>query len=40
MTAPLTQTSAPVKMAMIAPVTQASAPGGDGMIQLVLPKGL
>ncbi|MDO8903612.1 heme-binding protein [Hydrogenophaga sp.] len=40
MTAPVTQTAAPVKMAMTAPVTQADAPGGGKLIQFVLPKGV
>lgn len=39
MTAPVTQTAAPVKLAMTAPVTQAAAPGGF-MVQFVLPKGV
>ena len=38
MTAPVTQTAAPVKMAMTAPVTQAAVPGGGQLIQFVLPK--
>ncbi len=38
MTAPVTQTAAPMKMAMTAPVTQAAAPGGGQLIQFVLPK--
>jgi len=37
MTAPVTQTVAPVKMAMTAPVTQSAAPGGF-LVQFVLPK--
>lgn len=37
MTAPVTQTAAPVKMAMTAPVTQAAAPGGGQRVQFVLP---
>lgn len=40
MTAPVTQTAAPVKMDMTAPVTQADAPGGGKLIQFVLPKGV
>lgn len=40
MTAPVTQTAAPVKMAMTAPVTQADAPGGGKLVQFVLPKGV
>lgn len=40
MTAPVTQTAAPVKMDMTAPVTQAAAPGGGQLIQFVLPKGV
>lgn len=41
MSAPATQTAAPVKMAMTAPVTQqTSVPSGGGLIQLVLPKGM
>ena len=40
MTAPVTQTAAPVKMAMTAPVTQATAPGGGQLIQFVLPRGV
>lgn len=39
MTAPVTQTSAPVKMEMTAPVTQAAVPGGM-RVQFVLPKGV
>lgn len=39
MTAPVTQTAAPVRMDMTAPVTQAAVP--DGMrVQFVLPKGV
>lgn len=38
MTAPVTQTPAPVKLAMTAPVTQAAAPGGF-LVQFVLPRG-
>jgi hypothetical protein len=37
MTAPVTQTAAPVKMAMTAPVTQTAAPGGY-LVQFVLPR--
>jgi hypothetical protein len=37
MTAPVTQTAAPVRMEMTAPVTQASVPGGM-LVQFVLPK--
>jgi len=40
MTAPVTETVAPVKMAMTAPVTQADAPGGGKLVQFVLPKGV
>lgn len=40
MTAPVTQTAAPVKMAMTAPVTQADAPGGGKLVQFVLPQGV
>jgi hypothetical protein len=36
MTAPVTQTAAPVKLEMTAPVTQAAAPGGYA-VQFVLP---
>ena len=39
MTAPVTQTAAPVKMEMTAPVTQSAAPGGF-LVQFVLPKGV
>ncbi len=39
MTAPVTQSPAPVKMAMTAPVTQAAAPGGY-VVQFVLPRGI
>ena len=39
MTAPVTQTAAPVKMAMTAPVTQAAVPDGV-RVQFVLPKGV
>ena len=39
MTAPVTQSAAPVKMAMTAPVTQTTAPGGY-LVQFVLPKGV
>lgn len=39
MTAPVTQTAAPVRMDMTAPVTQAAAPGGM-RVQFVLPKGI
>ena len=38
MTAPVTQTAAPLKMAMTAPVTQAAAAGGGQLVQFVLPK--
>jgi hypothetical protein len=37
MTAPVTQTAAPMKMEMTAPVTQTAAPGGY-IVQFVLPK--
>ena len=37
MTAPVTQTAAPVKMEMTAPVTQAAVPGGM-LVQFVLPR--
>lgn len=39
MTAPVTQTVAPVRMAMTAPVTQAAVAGGM-RVQFVLPKGV
>jgi hypothetical protein len=39
MTAPVTQTAAPVKLEMTAPVTQTAAPGGY-LVQFVLPKGV
>ncbi len=39
MTAPVTQTAAPVRLEMTAPVTQAPAPGGH-VVQFVLPRGL
>ncbi|MBK9572449.1 MAG: heme-binding protein [Rhodoferax sp.] len=39
MTAPVTQTAAPVKMEMTAPVTQSATAGGF-MVQFVLPKGV
>lgn len=39
MTAPVTQTAAPVRMDMTAPVTQALVPGGV-RVQFVLPKGV
>ena len=39
MTAPVTQTTAPVKMEMTAPVTQAAVPGGM-RVQFVLPAGV
>lgn len=39
MTAPVTQTAAPIKLAMTAPVTQSAAPGGY-LVQFVLPKGV
>jgi hypothetical protein len=39
MTAPVTQTAAPVKMEMTAPVTQAAVPGGM-RVQFVLPAGV
>ena len=39
MTAPVTQTAAPVKMGMTAPVTQAAVAGGM-RVQFVLPKGV
>jgi hypothetical protein len=38
MTAPVTQTAAPVKMAMTAPVTQAAAPGGGSWSSLCCPR--
>jgi hypothetical protein len=37
MTAPVTQTAEPVKMAMTAPVTQRAAGGGGTRVQFVLP---
>jgi hypothetical protein len=40
MTAPVTQTAAPVKMEMTAPVTQAAVAGGGMRVQFVLPKGV
>ena len=39
MTAPVTQTAAPVQMEMTAPVTQSAAAGGY-VVQFVLPKGV
>lgn len=39
MTAPVTQTAAPMKMEMTAPVTQAAAPGGY-VVQFVLPRNI
>ena len=39
MTAPVTQTAAPVRMAMTAPVTQTEGAGGT-VVQFVLPKGV
>ena len=39
MTAPVTQTAAPVRMQMTAPVTQAAVAGGT-QVQFVLPKGV
>jgi hypothetical protein len=39
MTAPVTQTAAPVRMDMTAPVTQATVAGGT-QVQFVLPKGV
>ncbi len=39
MTAPVTQTAAPVKLEMTAPVTQTAAAGGF-VVQFVLPKGI
>lgn len=39
MTAPVTQTAAPVKLQMTAPVTQTAAPGGF-LVQFVLPEGV
>jgi hypothetical protein len=39
MTAPVTQSAAPVRMDMTAPVTQAAVPGGM-LVQFVLPKGV
>ena len=38
MTAPVTQTAAPVRMDMTAPVTQMPAPGGGTRVQFVLPR--
>lgn len=40
MTAPVTQTAAPVKLEMTAPVTQAAAPDGGHVVQFVLPAGV
>lgn len=37
MTAPVTQTAAPVRLDMTAPVTQSAAPGGGTRVQFVLP---
>jgi len=39
MTAPVTQSAAPLKLDMTAPVTQAAVPGGT-RVQFVLPKGV
>lgn len=39
MTAPVTQTTVPVKMEMTAPVTQSTTPGGY-LVQFVLPQGV
>jgi hypothetical protein len=39
MTAPVTQTTAPMKLEMTAPVTQSAAPGGY-LVQFVLPRGV
>lgn len=39
MTAPVTQTAAPVRLEMTAPVTQSPAPGGY-LVQFVLPRGV
>lgn len=39
MTAPVTQTAAPIQLEMTAPVTQSAAPGGY-LVQFVLPKGV
>ena len=39
MTAPVTQTAAPVKLEMTAPVSQRAAPGGY-LVQFVLPRGV
>jgi hypothetical protein len=39
MTAPVTQTAAPIKLEMAAPVIQNAAPGGY-LVQFVLPKGV
>jgi hypothetical protein len=39
MTAPVTQTAAPMKLAMTAPVMQNAAPGGY-LVQFVLPRGV
>jgi hypothetical protein len=40
MTAPVTQTAAPVRMDMTAPVTQRAAVPGGTLVQFVLPKGV
>jgi SOUL heme-binding protein len=40
MTAPVTQTAAPVRMDMTAPVTQQAAVPGGMLVQFVLPKGV
>lgn len=40
MTAPVTQTAAPVTMEMTAPVTQSAAADGGTLVQFVLPKGV
>jgi hypothetical protein len=39
MTAPVTQTAAPIKLEMTAPVKQSAAPGGY-LVQFVLPRGV
>jgi hypothetical protein len=39
MTAPVTQTAAPIKLDMTAPVTQTAAPGGY-LVQFILPRGV
>ena len=40
MTAPVTQSAAPVKLEMTAPVTQSPAPAGGFTVRFVLPKGV